>query len=406
MKYNTIIIGGGTAGLMCAYQLEEANIDYVVLEKNDSLGKKLLLTGGTRCNVTNNLDTSSFISSLTIPHRRFLYSSLSDFNTKDIIKFFNDNGCSLVLNEGFKYFPKSYKSIDVLKVFIEKISKNRIILNSNVTKIAKNNELFVVQSGSQIYQATNVVIATGSKSFPKTGSCGDGLEFAKMLGINYFDFTPAETNVFSRQVVNELADLQGFSFKNINVSIKNTNIKTQGDVLFTHFGLSGPAIMHLSEYIFDYLKEGNVTLKLPLTNSTQEEINSLFIEAREKNFSLLKTLEKLTTKKIAKILIDQLSIEEKNFADLNKRHILSIKEKLLGYDITVDNVLDVTKAYVNKGGIDTKELSPKTMEVKSVTNLYFIGETVDLHGPIGGFNITIAFCTAVSAAKDIIKKNH
>ncbi len=405
MIYNTIIIGGGVSGLMCAYQLAQAKVDFLLIEKKESLGKKLLLTGGTRCNVTNNLDIDTFIQNLTLPHKRFLYSLLKDFGPSDILKFFYENNCPLVLENDLKYFPKSNRSQDVLEVFLKKIPYHQIKLNTVVSKIYKYEDIFIVECSNAKYKAKKVVIASGSKSYPQTGSTGDGLKFARDLGIEFTDFTPAETHIYSKQVVKEFAILQGSSLKDIVVKIKATNKKSQGDVLFTHFGLSGPAILHLSEDIYDYMQKQKVILQIPLGSLSRSEIDEVFNKSRSKNMTILKTLEQCTTKRIASLLLEKLQIENKRINEISKNLIHKLIDSLLGYDITVDRVQDVTKAFVNKGGISTKELSPKTMEAKRLSNLYFIGETVDLHGPIGGYNITIALSTAVAAAKDIISKS-
>ncbi|MGI6768768.1 MAG: NAD(P)/FAD-dependent oxidoreductase [Bacilli bacterium] len=405
MIYNTIIIGGGTSGLMCAYQLAQAKVDFLLIEKNESLGKKLLITGGKRCNVTNNLDVDTFIQNLTLPHKRFLYSLLENFGPSDILNFFAENNCPLVLEDNLKYFPKSNRSQDVLNVFLNKIPMNHVKLNTAITKIYKDGDIFIVECLNDKFKSRNVVLATGSKSYPHTGSSGDGLKFAKDLGIDYTDFTPAETHIYSNQVVKELSLLQGYSLKNVVVRIKGRNKKAQGDVLFTHFGLSGPAIMHLSEDIYDCLQNQKVILQIPLGSHSREEIDDLFNISRTKNMTILKTLEQCTTKRIANLLLEIGQIQNKNINEISKTTIQKLKDALLGYEITVDRVQDVTKAFVNKGGISTRELSPKSMETKRIANLYCIGETVDLHGPIGGYNITIALSTAVAAAKNIIKNN-
>lgn len=405
MIYNTIIIGGGTSGLMCAYQLAQAKVDFLLIEKNESLGKKLLITGGKRCNVTNNLDVDTFIQNLTLPHKRFLYSLLENFGPSDILNFFAENNCPLVLEDNLKYFPKSNRSQDVLNVFLNKIPMNHVKLNTAIIKIYKDGDIFIVECLNDKFKSRNVVLATGSKSYPHTGSSGDGLKFAKDLGIDYTDFTPAETHIYSNQVVKELSLLQGYSLKNVVVRIKGRNKKAQGDVLFTHFGLSGPAIMHLSEDIYDCLQNQKVILQIPLGSHSREEIDDLFNISRTKNMTILKTLEQCTTKRIANLLLEIGQIQNKNINEISKTTIQKLKDALLGYEITVDRVQDVTKAFVNKGGISTRELSPKSMETKRIANLYCIGETVDLHGPIGGYNITIALSTAVAAAKNIIKNN-
>ncbi|MGI6767964.1 MAG: NAD(P)/FAD-dependent oxidoreductase [Bacilli bacterium] len=405
MIYNTIIIGGGTSGLMCAYQLAQAKVDFLLIEKKESLGKKLLITGGTRCNVTNNLDVDTFIQNLTLPHKRFLYSLLKNFGPSDILNFFAENNCPLVLEDNLKYFPKSNRSQDVLNVFLNKIPTNQIMLNTAINKVYKDGDIFIIECSNKKFKAKNVVLATGSKSYPHTGSSGDGLKFAKDLGIDYTDFTPAETHIYSKQVVKELSLLQGYSLKNVVVRIKGRNKKATGDVLFTHFGLSGPAIMHLSEDIYDCLQNQKVILQIPFGSLSRSEVEDFFNKSRTKNISILKTLEQCTTKRIANLLLEKGKIQNKKINEISKNAIQKLKDALLGYEITVDLVQDVTKAFVNKGGISTKELSPKSMEAKRISNLYCIGETVDLHGPIGGYNITIALSTAVAAAKNIIKNN-
>ena len=407
MVYNTIIVGGGAAGLMCAYQLSLADVDFVLLEKKETLGSKLLLTGGARCNVTNHLDTASFISSLTLSHKRFLYPALTQFGTKDIIDFFMTRNCPLQLEDNFKYFPKSSRSEDIRDVFLAGIPQKSIATNSPVNRISKEGDLFTVQTLKKQYKAKNVVIATGSKSFPHTGSSGDGLVFASDFGIAYHTFTPAETHVYAKQVQSQLISLQGSSLHNVTVQIKGHNKKVKGDVLFTHFGLSGPAIMHLSEDIYDVLETQKVYLQVPLTSKSRKELVLLFSTARTHATPIRKVLEQCCTKKIAKLLLELYLISNINTNEIAKDKEERLIQALLGYEIEIDRVQDVEKAYVNKGGVQTKELNPNSFETKNVPGLFFIGETVDLHGPIGGFNLTIAFSTAKACANEIItRKKH
>ena len=405
MQYNTIIIGGGASGLMCAYQLQKASDNFLLLEKKESLGQKILLTGGKRCNVTNNLEVDDFIKSLTLSNKKFLYSSLNNFGTRDIVNFFSENRCKLKLEDNFKYFPFSNNSRDILNVFIDNIPPEKIILNSPVEKIIKQEDLFVVVCKDNQYIAKNIVIATGSKSFPHTGSSGDGLDFAKQFEIDTFEFTPAETHVYSKQVENQLSLLQGSSLSNVNVSIKDRNKNIKGDVLFTHFGLSGPAIMHLSEDIYDFLQNGKVVLQVSLVQVTKNQLDILFEKSKEEKFKIQSAIEKVCSKRITKVILEKYKVFNKNIMDIPEEIIREIKKELLSYEIEIDRVQDVTKAYVNKGGVSTLELNPKTMESTKVKNLYFIGETVNLHGPIGGSNLTIAFSSAVAASKNIIENS-
>ena len=266
MKKDVVIIGGGPAGLMAAYILHKANIDYVLLEKNSLLGKKLLITGQGRCNVTNHLNATQFINQLTLPHRKFLYSSLSAFGTAEVVTFFNDNGVPLYQDGELKYFPKSNKAIDIRNVFSDIVIKNTRF-NTEVKSIAGDRQ-FTVKTNKETFLAKKVIVATGSKSFPATGSNGSGSKFAESLGIQTTEFYPAETSVYSSFVKRNKEHLQGIAIQNSDVRIKNTKYKQTGDLLFTHFGLSGPAIFHLSESIFHELKIQNNTVLL----TVQEKI--------------------------------------------------------------------------------------------------------------------------------------
>lgn len=407
--YDCVVVGGGASGLMCAYLLEKANLDYIILEKTERLGQKLLLTGGTRCNVTNNFLVDIFIGNLMCTNRRFIYKALHEFGPKEVVQFFQDHNVQLALEEGYKYFPKSNKSKDILDVFLQNIDEDRISLNSPATKIYKEGDLFIVQVAKKQYRAKNVVISVGSKSFPHTGSTGDALAFAKDFSIPYTDYTPAETHLYTNYVSNTLRNWQGLTLENVEVRIKDTKIKTIGNVLFTHFGLSGPAIMHLSEEIYLRLLQNKTSLEIALTKFTKTDLQTLFSSARKENQSLLSVLELVTIKRIAREWMEIFHFENKNVSEIALHEVEKIIHLLLYFDIPIDRVQDVKKAYVNRGGISTKALNPNSMEVKNNSGLYFVGEALDLHGPIGGYNLTIAFSTGHLAAKDIlnkIKKQH
>jgi predicted Rossmann fold flavoprotein len=402
MIYHTIIIGGGPAGLMASNVLENNNINYLLLEKNEKCGKKLLLTGGRRCNVTNHLSIRDFIDTLTFKHKRFLYSALTNFSGQDVIRFFDMHGLRLVLESNFKYFPETEKSLSVLEALMKDLKPEHIIYQQAVKELHQEEDLFKVVTKTDTYYANHVVVATGSNSFPSTGSSGDGLVFAKHLNINYIPFTPAETHVYSSQIKTSFKALQGVSLLQRLVKIKHQKTSYQGDLLFTHFGLSGPVIMHLSEFIYeDIEKHGSSILTFSFVDQTKEEI----LDELKSDGSLFlhKKLESYTTKKIIDTIFETLAIEKKKIAETNKKDMSLILDMLTQFEVTIDKVEDKEKAYVNKGGIDTKALDPKSMEVKTIKNLYFIGETTDLHGPIGGYNITIALSTGHLAANHILK---
>jgi len=395
MKKDVVIIGGGPAGLMAAYQLEKANIDYVLLEKNPLLGKKLLITGQGRCNVTNHLNTNQFINQLTLPHRKFLYSSLSAFGTTEVVAFFEDNGVDLYQDGELKYFPKSNKAIDIRNVFSAVIESNTK-LNTEVKSISGEKQ-FTVKTNNETYLAKKVIVATGSTSFPKTGSNGSGTKFADTLGIETTEFYPAETSVYSNFVKKNKEHFQGIAIQNSIVRIKNTKIKLTGDLLFTHFGLSGPAIFHLSETIFHELKNGNNTVEVSLSNAKEKLVLNQF-ENEDQKLYLLKFLEKFTIKRLARFILTYLKLENVQIGTISNRMKTQIMDSLFRFNVTIDSVEECSKAYVNGGGVLVSELNPKSFESKKISGLYFIGETVDLHGPIGGFNITIALSTGYAAS--------
>ncbi|MCD4827603.1 MAG: aminoacetone oxidase family FAD-binding enzyme [Acholeplasmataceae bacterium] len=403
MIYDAIIIGAGPAGLMAANQLEQANLNYLLLEKNEKCGKKLLLTGGRRCNVTNHLSVRDFIDTLTFKHKRFLYHALETFGSNQVLSFFNAHDLELVLENNFKYFPKTEKSLSVLEALTKDLSEAHIKYHQSVKEIHKKGSLYRVVTKDEEYFARNVIVSTGSNSFPSTGSSGDGLIFAKYLGINYFEFSPAETHIYSNQIKTEFIALQGVSLSARNVKIKQLKKTYQGDLLFTHFGLSGPVIMHLAEFIDQDIKQSKQSiLEFSFIDLSYEKLMEQFIIQNDKQ--LHKVLEMYTTKRIVEVLLNHLDIESKKIIEIKKKDLNRVCQIFTAFEVVIDRVEDKEKSYVNKGGIDTKELNPKSMEVKSHKGLYFIGEVTDLHGPIGGYNITIALSTGYLSAQDIISK--
>lgn len=402
MIYDAIIIGGGPAGLMAANQFEKSNTNYLLLEKNEKCGKKLLLTGGRRCNVTNHLPVPNFIDTLTLKHRRFLYHALTQFGTGEIISFFKTNGLELVLEDNFKYFPITEKSLSVLEALMKNLKNNHIKYHQNVKEIHYADGIYEIICKEDIYKAKNILVATGSNSFPSTGSSGDGLLFAKHLNINYSEFTPAETHVYSKDVKTYLSELQGASLSQKIIKIKQLKMTYQGDFIITHFGLSGPGIMHLAEFIDQDIR----------TNSTSiVEISFVDFDAQtlysklnsDEHMQLNKCLEQYTTKRIVEVLLKHMHIEPKKIIEMKNKDLIRVCETFSSFALTIDKVEDKEKAYVNKGGIDIKALDPKSMNVKAYKGLYFIGEVTDLHGPIGGYNITIALSTGHLASNHVIR---
>ncbi len=400
---SVIIIGGGPAGLMAANVFANANIDFILLEKNERVGKKLLITGNKRSNVTNTDTIDAFIQALTLKHKRFLYPSLLNLGPKEIVSFFANRGLTLVSEDGFKYFPSTNRSQSVLDALLIPIKASAIKTNQAVTAILKQDDLYQVSTKTNVFYAKHVIVATGSNAYPTTGSSGDGLKFAKAFEIPYHPFTPAETVVYSNDVKTKFADLQGLSLESTEVRLENTKIKQTGSLMFTHFGLTGPAILHASESIYHALEKGHNQLLIRLTDYDEPKLQKMVINAKQQNKPINLFLEQVVKKKLAKKLMHLLAIEPKNMNEISQKKLQDLIRFLLHFPITIDAVESKENAIVNAGGVLTKALNPHSMEVLDQSGLYFIGETIDLHGPIGGYNLTIAFSTAYTCAKAIVK---
>ncbi len=396
--YDVLIIGGGPAGLMAANVCEKRKLKYMLLDANPSVGKKLLITGNGRCNVTNRFDNADFINELSISNRRFLYSTIHAFGTTEVIEFLRDKGVELILENDIKYFPKSSKSSDILSAFTSDISKQNTLSNTYVKKINKN-DVFNVITNKGTYVSNHVILATGSASFPQTGSDGFGAKMANALGHSIIPFYPAETNMYSGFISSHREFLQGIAIRGASVHIKGVKKKFTGDLLFTHFGLSGPVIQAASEYMYHAINQGEKKLSFSLTNIGEKQLERLLVEYERE--SVVKVLEKILIKRIAKFIVKTMRLEKKKVVELGTRGKQKLIRTLRRYEVTIDRVEHKEKAYVNGGGVSIKEINPKTMESKLVKGLYFAGEVIDVHGPIGGFNITIALSTGFTAASSI-----
>jgi predicted Rossmann fold flavoprotein len=403
LNTKVIIIGGGPAGLMAANQLETHQIPYILLEKNEKCGKKLLITGGKRCNVTNHLPLPTFIDTLTFKHKRFLYPALTRFGPKDVLSFFSEHNLEFILENNFKYFPETEKSASVLNAMIESLNPDCIQYKESVKSIHPVNDGYEIITKDNRYEAQYVIVATGSSSYPGTGSSGDGLIFAKHLNIPFIPFTPAETHVYSEQIKTSFLELKGVSLSQVHVKLPQLKISHQGDLLFTHFGLSGPVIMHLSEFIHEDITLHEKSL-VEITIVPYKEDDFFHELLKDPHLKLHKVLETYTTKRLVEVILNDLSIHSQKIVEMRHKDVRLVARAFTQFKVWVDRVEVTEKAYVNKGGIDTKALYPKTFETKTYPGLYFIGETTDLHGPIGGYNITIAMSSGYASAQHIISK--
>ena len=413
-----LIIGGGPAGMMAAIAAKQnINNEVIILEKNKILGKKLLITGKGRCNITSSLNIEDFIKNVPT-NGKFLYSSFNKFTNKDIIDFLNKNGLEVKQERGNRIFPVTDKSQDVLNCFEKEIKKLgiKVYFESKVTKILEENgKVKGVKLENGEIKADKVILATGGKSYPLTGSTGDGYDLAKKLGHNIIPIKPSlvPLEIYDKNLCN---NLQGLSLRNVKIKLEDISKKKMiyedfGEMLFTHFGVSGPIILsssaHLVRYknIEDLLKTKNIKLYIDLKPALTEETLNLrilrdFEEEKNKNFK--NSLNKLLPQKLIPIIIELSKINpDKQVNSITREERLNLVKILKKIEITIKDFRNIEEAIITHGGIDVKEVDPKTMESKIIKGLYFAGEILDVDAYTGGFNLQIAYSTGFSAGSNI-----
>ena len=410
-----IVIGGGPAGMMSAITASENGNDVTLVEKMNSLGRKLLITGKGRCNITSSLNIEEFIKN-TPGNGRFLYSCYQQYTNKDIIKFLKEQGLEVKEERGNRIFPVTDKSQDVLKCFTKKLKKNKvkILYNMQVQKILvdeqKEKAIGILANNEEMY-ADKIILATGGKSYPLTGSTGDGYKMVEELGHNVTKIKPSlvPLEVYQKSLCQ---NLQGLSLRNIEIKIldksKNKAIYEDfGEMLFTHFGVSGPTILsssaHLVRYknIEDKLKNKEIILKIDFkpalsTKKLDDRILRDFTEFKNKQFK--NSLEKLLPHKLINPIIKLSKINpDKKVNEITKEERTRLVELLKNFTIEIKGFRPIDEAIVTSGGIKISEINPKTMESKLIKNLYFAGEIIDVDSYTGGFNLQIAYSTGFVA---------
>ena len=417
-----LIIGGGPAGMMSAISAKQKNSknEVIILEKNDRLGKKLLITGKGRCNITSSLNIEDFIKN--IPRNgKFLYSVFNEFDNKDIISFLNKQGLSVKEERGNRIFPTTDKSIDVLNCFIKKIEELKITVKYNTKAeellIDNNNEeskIYGVKTNKGNILSDRVIIATGGKSYPLTGSTGDGYAMAKKVGHSITDLNPSLVPLETYEK-EECKKLQGLSLKNVKIQIidktKNKIIYEDfGEMIFTHFGVSGPIILSSSAHLIRYknikqlMKDRKILLKIDLKPALEEEkLDNRILRdfSAEKNKQYKNSLEKLLPQKLIPVIIEKSNIsKEKRVNEITKLERRKLVELLKGLEFYISKFRPIEEAIITAGGINIKEINPKNMESKKIKGLYFAGEIIDVDGYTGGFNLQIAYSTGYVAGRE------
>ena len=414
---NVIVIGGGPAGMMAAITAAEYGNNVTIIEKNSDFGKKLLITGKGRCNITSSLYMSEFIKN-TPGNGQFLYSAFQNYTNTDIIDFLKNQGLEVKEERGNRIFPVTDKSIDVLNCFKSKINELKIkkLFNTRVQKIlVQNGEVLGVRTEKEIIQTDKIILATGGKSYPLTGSTGDGYLIAKNIGHKVTEIRPSLVPLVIYEK-NECKEMQGLSLRNVGIKIidesKNKLIYEDfGEMIFTHFGISGPTILsgsaHLVRYkeIDNLMKEQKIKLQIDLKPAlTEEQLDERilrdFKEFKNKQFK--HALDKLLPQKMIPIVIEKTKInEEKRVNEITKEERRNLVKVLKKFELTIKDFRPVEEAIITSGGINIKEINPKTMESKKVKGLYFAGEIIDVDSYTGGFNLQIAYSTGYTAGMHV-----
>ena len=378
--YDTIIIGGGPAGMMAAISSSYYGNKTLLIEKNRRLGKKLAGTGGGRCNVTNNGTLDDLIAGIP-GNGRFLYSVFSQFDNHDIIQFFEDRGVALKVEDHGRVFPKTDKSkiiIDALAHSIQELG-GEVLTNTEVVSVKKIDNLFHIKSATEEFVCEKLIVTTGGKAYPSTGSTGFGYDIARHFKIKVTELEAAESPLLTDFPHKAL---QGISLDDVSLTYQKHHITH--DLLFTHFGLSGPAALRMSSFL-----KGGETITLDvLPKLSTEDLDAFLSENREK--SLKNTLKMLLPERLASFLAQTFPEKVKQ---LTPQQASTLVKNLKAMPIKVTGKMSLAKSFVTKGGIDLKEINPKTLESKHVPGLHFAGEVLDINAHTGGFNITVALCT-------------
>lgn len=379
-NYDTIIIGGGPAGMMATISSSYYGFNTLLIEKNKRLGKKLAGTGGGRCNVTNNGTLEELIDGIP-GNGRFLYSVFSQFDNHDIIHFFQENGVKLKEEDHGRMFPTTDKSRTIIEALEKKIKElgGHILTGTEIVSVKKVDNLFQLKSKDQTFTCEKLIVTTGGKSYPSTGSTGFGHDIARHFQIQVTELEAAESPLLTDFPHKAL---QGISLDDVTLSY-GKHVITH-DLLFTHFGLSGPAALRLSSFV-----NGGEIAELDFLPQTSEDLlKQLLEDNREK--TVKNALKQVLPERVAEFLSQNYPEKIKQ---LNKIQIEDLVGSVKALNIPITGKMSLAKSFVTKGGVDLKEINPKTLESKKVPGLHFAGEVLDINAHTGGFNITSALCS-------------
>lgn len=409
--YDTIVIGGGVSGIMAATAASLNNNKVLLIEKNKKLGKKLLISGGGRCNVTNRLPYEEIIKHIP-GNGKFLYGPFSVFDNESIINFVESNGVKLKEEDHGRMFPVSNKAKDVLNVFLKQLEQNKVDIQFETEVAAvlhKDDKITGVKTTTgTTYNSRNVIITTGGKSVPQTGSTGDGHKFAKSLGHTVTDLFPTEVPITSNQRFFTDGSLKGISLDDVALSVLKKNgkprITHQMDMIFTHFGVSGPAALRCSQFVYkeqQAQKKDNIKMQLDFfpqytMGEMQEYINKTIKDNVDK--SLKNILKNIHQERLITFVLEYLKIDGSTSGHhVSNQQKQALVEFFKRFTFNVNGTQSIEKAFVTGGGVNLKEINPSKMSSKLIEGLHFAGEVLDIHGYTGGYNITSALVTGYVA---------
>ncbi|MCX6791222.1 MAG: NAD(P)/FAD-dependent oxidoreductase [Candidatus Gribaldobacteria bacterium] len=411
-KFDVVVIGGGPAGIMAAIQASSKGASVVLIEKNSIFGRKLLLTGGGRCNITQaEFNAKKFVEKLG-KKGQFLLSALSVFGSEQMIDFFEQNGLKTKVERGGRVFPVSDQSQEVLNVLVKCLNKNKVrfLLKQEVIGFtAYERRIKKVRLKEIEITAKSVILATGGAAYPGTGSTGGGYLLAQKMGHKIIEPRPALAPIETKE--NWVFGLAGLTLKNVSVGVFQNNKKQDskfGEMIFTHTGLSGPIILDLSKKIGELLQLGAVNLKIDLKPALDvATLDQRLQRDFQGNKDFKNYLPALIPQRLGDLIIKLTGINpDKKLNAINKTERKKIIDFLKGLELTVKCVSGFSQAIITSGGVDLKEIESKTLQSKIIKNLFLAGEILDLDGPTGGYNLQICWSTGfVAGTSAVVKKD-
>lgn len=412
-----VIIGGGPAGMLSAISAGTNKNDVTILEKMNMLGRKLLITGKGRCNITSSIPIDEFIKNVP-GNGKFLYSCLNNFTNEDILNILKEEGLQTKVERGNRVFPITDKSQDVLQALLNRLKKLKVKIEvgANVKEILTEQDIAngvkYIQGGKEkVLKADKVILATGGKSYSATGSTGDGYELAKKVGHTVTEIKPSLVPISTKGKDLEICKrMQGLSLKNVAIKIKDAKnnkiiYEDFGEMIFTHFGVSGPVILsgsaHLLRYKKEDIRQGNIKLIIDLKPALDvQKLDDRILRdfSLEKNKIFKNSLDNLLPQKMISTVIELSGIDQnKKVNEITREERVRLVQLLKNFEITLHDFRPIEEAIITAGGISIKEINPKTMESKLIKGLYFAGEIIDVDAYTGGFNLQIAYSTGYTA---------